>query len=346
MRESEAVRRGNVVRFFDDNGIDRIEFEQFALRPFAKPFDAYYVSTVARGLAGSKSDIDIVLASGGTLPDDATLSNMLFHSGRRVGVRMLSRSDIDSALAHLATVARDLAAGRSVRIAEERGHLAVKWSELERLINGVGIENVPSFLDALPDLCHWALIGALQDFEIAFCCAQLSARSDNAAAVAAYGFTALIAATDAILASCGNVQSNAKWVLERWRLFKTTKIKGLDALANAVAQVRFEIDAPVRRGAAALMPALMRLRVALHERFRSGDMGHGLVFALPTEVKRAAFLPGADCLARPDRTIIVADKLLDQLIGMTSIGMSALDSRSAGLALTLVQQNCLEIIDA
>lgn len=340
--ETPATLAGNVVSFLADNAIERVGLESFALRPFQGDFDLFYVSTVARGLAGSKSDVDLILVAGESVADDTTLSSMLFYSGRRVGVKVFRNFDIKSAIDILQEISTRIIDGDFVSIFEARKRMPVKWIDVERLVNGVSLKLGPIYLEYLRPLCRWVVIDALQEFQVQYCLVRLALASNNFGAASAYALGAIVSAMDAIMATCGRVQSNIKWTLERWRRFT------LDAQApRAREAIRRLMDAkdvagwPTVGAANDLVKALTNLRAFMYAEFVSPGQLGCLRIDIPDGGYRAPFLPGADGVFSQNTAAVVNTLTLNRILGADSSGLETLDSREAKDTLELLQAGVL-----
>jgi hypothetical protein len=341
--QAAALMAQNVESFFASNGIGRAELEVFALRPFENRFDSFYVSTVARGLAGSRSDVDFILVSNALTAEVTTLSNMLFHAGRRVGVKLVNRQTLEESLAVLHEVTDNIAAGQFVNATDRSKRISVGWQDLERLINGVSFSSGAKYLYHLPWLCRWTVVNTLQEFLRQLIFVRLALASGIPTAASAYAFGAIESAMDAIMAACGQVQSNTKWTFERWRRFTPTiqARKALEAVA-LVAQARDVLARPlVKSSGIDIAKALTSLQAFLCiELMPCSQLGNARL-DVSEGAHRAPFLPGAESIGSARVAAVVSTATLAQVLGATNAEFVALDRGVARDTLRLLQVGAL-----
>jgi len=332
----------NVESFLAENKIERTGLESFALRPFEGGFDSFYVSTVARGLAGSKSDVDLILVSNAPISASTTLSSMLFHAGRRVGVKLVNQPDMGDALDVLHKLSDQIAVGRFVAAADERKRIPMEWQDLERLINGVSFVSGTKYIRYLPWLSRWMVINTLQEFQRQVNFVRLALVSGNLSAASAYAFGAVVSAMDAVMAACGQVQSNTKWTFERWRRFTpgAQARKACEAIA-LVSDVKDVLTRPLASVGRDLTKALTDLQAFLWTEFVPPVQLGSARFDLSDGVHRDAFLPGADSICGKRIAAVVDAAILDQILSARSADFAMFDSEVARAALRLLQVGAL-----
>ncbi|MFN7882198.1 MAG: DUF6001 family protein, partial [bacterium] len=212
---AQASGRANVTTCLAHWGIERGPFEVLIDRLSEAAGPIYYVSTVPRGQAGSTSDLDVIVVSNS---DEApSMSNMLFHMGRRVGAKVAPRPLIEKSIGILADAVRQSEPPLSGDPRAVRARLPIKWVDLERLVNGVSFAEDNAFLSALPVLSVCQQQISLEDYVRHRAALRLACGVHGGSN--AYLSLALMAAMDAVMAACGRVQSNAKWTFVRWARF-------------------------------------------------------------------------------------------------------------------------------
>lgn len=332
------VARGRTQAFFDAWGADRQAFETFLLRSFQGELTPYYVSTVARGLASSTSDVDVIVVTDDPEVRRTPLSSMLFYANRRVGAKVISRSEIRSCLALVGEqLQRWRAEGRCAD-----APLPLKWVDLERVVNGATFVGEPEFLHALPDISLWTAVGSRRSFVgYRFCCA-IAVRAGQVEAARVYGEAALAAAMDTVLAICGDVQWNTKWTFERWRRLPRAELSGdvaeaarsiTEAHARILAAVTSEAKAGVKDLLASLGP-----EVLFPEPRRDGAR-----LKLGTDVAVHPFLPSAQILQSDAGATVLHPADLAAGLAVASAEIERLTPETARTTLELIQRGYLRV---
>lgn len=332
-----SAGRRNVEGFFDRFSLDRSAFEAFSLRRFPDTATPYYVSTVARGLAGSTSDIDLILVSPDKVPPEQASSNMLFFGDRRVGVKLISRADIDQALAGLDACGPD--DGGPLDLGTDPTSAGpIRWVDLERVVNGVSFQDDAGYTRHLPTLSRAAVQRFLAEFQIAAACTGLACVSGAEAAAYAYRAAAVVAAMDALMAACGRVQWNMKWTLERWRRFAVDATTAEARLGVAA----IEKVAPIIQAIAPSSTAdpLDELRRFFEANVLARRPLPAPRLALATDARTFGFLPGATAVERAG-AFAVTDAALAAHIAAS--GEIPSDPERARAALQLLQLGFLRM---
>jgi GrpB-like predicted nucleotidyltransferase (UPF0157 family) len=192
-----------------------------AARTRMGPGEVHIVSTAVQGLAGSTSDIDMIVVSPAALDTSARMSMMTFVKGSRVGIKCYSRDEIAESLRHLAAVS-ELPAGDLQR--ELDGWRApVPWVDLERLINGLRYDMTCPFEWALGDLCAARFSQGFGLFREGVICGCLAQRAGEQRSPWGYLLFALPHLMAAVLACEGSVIANAKWTTQRWSVSRAAR---------------------------------------------------------------------------------------------------------------------------
>lgn len=343
MANASLTALRNTEKFLTECSINRYHFDEFVFRSFDDSFTAFYVSTVPRGLAGSTSDLDLILVSEASTDRRTVLTNHLFYQGRRVGVKPINHLDVEEAL-ELVTRAAGLPNTERLHTIDTCAErLPVKWADLERLVNGVSFVVGTPYLPKLPFVCEWALLDFLREYREQAMMVALASRADEVRAAHGYVVNALVAAMDVLMAACGRIQWNNKWTFYRWLRFKSeitdsTVLEGisiLDALGD------------VARGKCSYS-----IQEAL-DRFEELSRYFDQVFAPLVPVQRSLiitgravqsheFLRSAVSLSEAQRTAVVAAEILDVLINVSADDIVNLDPHIARVALPLLQLGLLE----
>lgn len=340
-KDMTAKGRRNTENFFNAAGIDREAFEAFALRRFDTDSCALYVSTVPRGLAGSTSDIDLILLVKKPLAPTDMNSNMLFYQGRRVGIKLIYDQDVASTFNALETICSQRSDLNT--IAQTLKQQPVKWADLERVVNGISFSTDSPFVDRLPILGRTAVAISLRDFAANALLCNLAARGAYGSGVYAYGFAALTAAMDVIMALCGRIQSNTKWTFERWQRFAAGPSGG--QIGPFVAPVTTLYHSILRVQATEGPTVAEQLQSIGQLLAKSVDRWGWSVSAnlrLPTNVVARRFLPNATSLCRTDLAAAVATEVVQPLLAQGLLSIDDLPRSSAAAVLKLIQHGLLE----
>jgi hypothetical protein len=339
---AESSRRRNTLSFFERYGIDRPKSEEMLNRLCPEPCDLYYVSTVPAGLAGSTSDLDVILvAPAGSSTRD--LSSMLFQNGRRIGAKIVPARVVDDAIGMLRQVSSTSAQEVVVENPSPPAS-PLKWVDLERLINGISFTTGAYYLEALDDAAEYAVAKALETYSVQRFGAHLAAKAGLAKTAArAYSAGALTSAMDILMAACGRIQSNVKWTYQRWSAFahateNPTVAEGKKIIGNALSACM----AGRYAGAAVLGPIDEFFAHALRAGGKLGIKG----LQLSADVMSRSFLPGATCLKGRHKTVVVHSPLLDNMESLDDVdGLDRLDSADARSLLALLQSGMVVTLD-
>jgi len=336
---AESSRRHNTLAFFERYGIDRLKSEEMLNRLCPEPCDIYYVSTVPAGLAGSKSDLDVILVA----PDGSStrdLSSMLFQNGRRIGAKIIPARVIDDAIAML----RRSSSGAAREVGIESPSPAIKWVDLERLINGISFVRGTQYLEALDDAAEYTVAKTLKTYSMQRFAAHLAAKAGAAnAAARAYSAGALTSAMDVLMAACGQIQSNAKWTFQRWSTFsRHTENPTVTAGTKIIGSALSACTADRRPAASVLDPVDEFFAHALRADGHLAIKG----LQLSADIISRAFLPGATCLKGKSRTVVVRTPLMEKMKALDGSGaVDRLDPAEARSLLTLLQSAMIVTMD-
>jgi hypothetical protein len=214
-RRSILERRCRVLEAF--LATRRLTKEEVAseAQAIGAPGSVHFVSTIVYGLAGSTSDIDIIIVVDDAQADTARISSMAFFKESRLGVKLYTRADLDISLARLQMLAES-AADHIVRAVETWSE-PVPFRDVERLINSVTTAGACLWLDHLPDLCRIRFVTSVNHFRESQVYAIMAGRAGEARGSWGYLLHGLQHAMDAVLACEGSVVTNVKWTAERWQ---------------------------------------------------------------------------------------------------------------------------------
>lgn len=328
-----ASGRRNVEAFFARYGIERPAFEDFSLRRFSGDAAAFYVSTVARGLAGSTSDIDLILVTDAAVPPHQSTSNMLFFGSRRVGVKLVSRQEIREALTALEHDVAALASSPdTASVATGSGPL--RWVDLERIVNGVSFASDETFAPHLPILCRAVTPRFLVDFQMGRGLTALAWAAGKPAAGYAYASSCVLSAMDALMAACGRVQWNMKWTLERWRRFVAESLpRPIAEGVTVIERARPIFEGGLTTNGATATAALDAIAAFFEANLVQTTLP-ALSIAVAPEVRQFRFLPRASALDRKGRLAVVTDAVVSAAGSPVAVALDDRHLASSCLALT------------
>lgn len=213
--------REYVSRFLAWAGCDPGGIRRSIGRQFGEIHDILYVSTITNGLAGSTSDIDVILVVADKDLAVERMSTRIFSGSRRIGVTAYSHREIVEAISRVRAL-EPLPASEVQRTrAAWDGSQQICWTDLIRCINGYSFESSMPYLDGLPALSVVTYVTAFEQFRRAVALCWLSAAAQERRGCQGYALTALRELMDAFMARYGQVNSGAKWVFERWQRFES-----------------------------------------------------------------------------------------------------------------------------
>jgi len=334
---NNAIR--NTEMFFQNYAIDRLQFEEFALRPFDEDSTTFYVSTVPRGFAGSKSDLDLILVANADDADNG-ISNMLFFNERRVGNKVIRRSDIAKSFELVAAALETPPDDRLAAIAEVNRTLPIKWADLERVVNGVSFAAGAPYAPYLGLVSRWTVHSSLVNYRQQLIFASLAALAGSPLATYGYMQNCLAGAMDAVMAACGQVLTNTKWTLPRWKLFRECAtgnvvrqgIELVEALAQTFEMHRITTAPEPAEASTALSFYFDRLLCKFESK---GEKR----FVLTSKTQSHRFLPAATLLSQRGRNAVTDSKALEAILSVPCTAVESLDHVQAQLALDLLARD-------
>jgi hypothetical protein len=333
---SEATRqmRGNTCNFLTSAGISRLELEGYVLRRFPAHNKLLYTSTVPRGLAGSTSDIDLMVVLPPCVTSTET-ANFLFFGGRRIGVKGINSEDLSKGLAMLRDVDPFTHPENILKL------LPLKWMDLERAVNGCSFEDEIGYLCHLEYLSRWGAAAAMSELlSNAFLCA-LATRAGRAGSRRAYIWAVRLSLMDMVMAACGRVQSNSKWTAERWRVFRNENLGPIaaDFVAEADALIYTLDIGPSDSFYKPLANFCLRLSKlsGLSQELNS-------IIMRPSNVEDFGFLPGARLLSSHNGVAVIDELQLNCVMGAGSKTFEGMTASVADTAVRLIQLGLLSIL--
>lgn len=339
---AEDRARRNTIAFMEHQGLDRQEIEALAARIHPGQCTIYFVSTIPAGLAGSKSDVDVILVPDSASGSDA-VSNMMFHRDRRIGAKVILATEIAHALDRLREFSSHSLLGRCSDVQTSHSPGTIKWEDLTRLVNGLSFAQGATYLPALPDIARYATACALAKYRQQRFAAKLADRSNAVDALFGYRLNAVISAMDALMSACGRIMSNSKWTLQRWQQFEA------DPLTDAARSLHLLIS-QTWNSVLQSPRADSRTLTLLDERFDEMTATEQKPFRhrlrpLSSAICRE-FLPGALSIKSNGHVAIVPSNFLDRLASIDMRDPPADLSRTeAASILRLWQLEMLETVD-
>lgn len=210
-----TLSRAKVLAFGRQRGFDCERIFETVSRSCGPVHQLLLTSTVPNGQGGSTSDMDFLAVI--DTDDDHRSRTVEWEvvDGCRIGVTYVTSNDVKRDLGLLAEFeALTPSAAKTVEGGMRRFHL--HWRNLERLVNGFSFENGHPFEGHGPNLCRWALVRALCRADFCLAVVRIASVAGKPYAAAAYARAAILSYIEAVLAMAGNVQSNSKWLIQRW----------------------------------------------------------------------------------------------------------------------------------
>lgn len=324
------LARRSVEAFLAEHAIDRGAVEKLVMGTWPAEARLFYVSTVARGLAGSRSDLDFIIVGDADL-GRSTLSSMLFHQERRIGVKYHTEHQIERSFALMAAAC----AGPDAPGLGGSGAAAmpIGWADLERLVHGHSPVAGTPYAGHLATVCAWALDANARQFREVAAMAHLAASGELDGALRGYACKASIAAMDCVMAAHGHVQSNWKWTHERWARFRPDLLPGMAEFAGAIDRLAVAAGSP-DAGAGEVVDRLDRVADLLG--FASRDPGVDVA----ADIRQIVQLDTARALVGGGRLAIVPEELSEAMFGAA---IASLTPAAAAAAVDLVGHGLLTI---
>jgi hypothetical protein len=341
MASAPALAQKNTEDFLSEYSINRAAFEEFAFRSFKFNYTPFYVSTVPRGMAGSTSDLDVILVSDVT-SNITAITHHLFYQGRRIGLKFIHGVELDKTFDLAEEFSNLPISDWFLSIDKYEKQLSIKWEDFERLVNGVSFDVGTPYICHLPNLCQWSLLNFLLEYHEQRFMATLAYRASELYCAHGYIVYAIIAAMDAIMAACGQIQWNCKWTLERWSRFKSTitdsKVKEgiliINSLEGCLESCHYSPETVLNK-LEELSSYFCNVFAPLED--------DKLFLNISGEVQKHQFISSAISLTSPQRTAIISSDTLSEIINTNADDIINLDQYIASLSLKLLQLDILSL---
>jgi hypothetical protein len=333
----------NTEKFLDECSIDRLQFEEHNFRSFKDSSHIpFYVSTIPRGMAGSTSDIDVILVSD-VGKDLSIMTNHLFYEGRRVSIRFIRQLNLDEGINILAQFNKLPIDIRFDSLDNYIEQLPLKWEDFERLVNGVSFVTGNPYLHHLPSLCECALIGFLREYYQQKIMLNLACCADEFRTAHGYIVNALNAAMEILMVSCGQIQSKSKWTFYRWSRFRldvtdSTVMEGIsiiDSLTSCLHGCSYSLQK--------VLDNFGRLSSFFDKIFISMGNSDGMLFNMSSEIQIHEFIDSAVSLSSLRRTAVISSETLNMIAKMEVNNITKIEPSVAKVALKLVQFDLLSL---
>jgi hypothetical protein len=304
--ELSRERRANAEEFLRSRALSLSTLEAIITRRTGPMRHVLLTSSPVHGLANRLSDIDTICIRG-DLGRASKMASQIFEGKSHLEYITFSHHDVESDLRALAWAA---AAGPLEGLRSHRnwdGTRVLRRKYLERLVNGLATDGTMPFLDSLPALSaiwKWASLHAALCASV---CGLLASLAGQARGPLAYALNALTWLQDAMMSHHGEVYSNRKWYLLRWRRFRlrggpSSRFK---ELAEAIDETSGTLSDSFVAGR--VSPSLSRTVLQLVERgakaLEPGLGGVGLRSDSPP-ARLLPFLPGAQLACSQDAFLI------------------------------------------
>lgn len=323
--------KGNLEAYFAKYAIDQTQVVEAVRRQSRAEADAFFVSSIVRGLGGSTSDIDIVLEFGGA-EAATTMSTMMFVGERRVGFKYVTVNGLRRAIAELEALGNKSQV-TAVVSGWDKTH-DISWVDLERIINGWSYKTGMAHLDALPTFCTISCKYFARDALFFARLAVLADLAGTGRASLAYGWGATLAMMDQVMAACGRVQATRKWTLERWRRFCAEIVPEARDCIAAVEAAYAALSGPeVNQARSAMILRHVERVLALLE---PELLGHHSAFRTNYPEHNKCYFGSARALHDSRQIIVTSADILDLAVRPWA-ELTAIDSTAARSLVTLAQ---------
>ncbi|WP_329563605.1 DUF6001 family protein [Kitasatospora sp. NBC_01266] len=293
-----AARLRHSDTFLAGRGLNRAELDRLLRLRTGEARHLLLTSSPVHGLANATSDLDFIRVQQEE-PAGARMATQFFEGGHHLEAISFGVRETAAALADLATLAAEPPAAV---VAGHRGwdkSRELRRKYLERLVNGVDLEGGSPYLEHLPPLARvwkWASLHTAVE-QVFFL--RLAEQAGESRGRAGYALGALLHLMDALLSHHGDVFSNRKWYLLRWRrLTDSGALRGTSSAeaADLIEALRSRLSAALTGQAGApLAPAFTELLECV---FTTAGEGHrpALLVEPVGRPVRSRFLPGAELL--------------------------------------------------
>jgi hypothetical protein len=301
----------NADEFLRTRGLDRAGLDRLVRAKTGDSRHLLLTSSPVQGLANATSDLDFIRIQEEAL-DTSRMATQIFEDGQHLEVISFDVRETAAALADVTA----LAGADPAQVV--RGHRGwdksheLRRKYLERLINGVAMDGGSPYLDHLPELARiwkWSSLHTATE-QVFFL--GLAERAGETRGRAGYALGALLHLMDALLSQHGDVYSNRKWYLLRWRRFVGYGAAADIAAAGLVDLVEHlcrKVSAVLRGGSSEpLAPAVTEL---LDLTYRIAGEGHrpAVTIECDDRTPRLRFLPGAELLLGGTAVFLGTDPL-------------------------------------
>ncbi len=342
----ESRARANVESLLAQMSSTADDFHDTVRKQFAQIVDILFVSTVASGLFGSTSDIDLIAV----LEDGARpvgMSTMMFLKDRRLGVKAYTTGEVDAALTCLKEMGRkrptELASCQKEMLATTR----MTWVDLERCVNGFSFMSGAPYSHHLPDLSEAWFSIAFDQFRRAVILGVIADRAGEERGRYGYALVAVRNLMDLIMAAHGWIHSNLKWVQQRWAQFKDSSlplasrllVDSVTALADGVHDklIAGSKDSVAGQLIDVYGRVLGHFSMALVDDDRPVKVAPNLVIRPFVGESEVALVPGGGM-------VIVTGRPHEELFSIRVSELLTVDRRSARALLSLSRARCIDFL--
>ncbi len=221
VKENSSDRaRSNVYAFFEHHQIDFSEITGFITRSHNPNHIPLFVSTIVNGLAGSKSDIDVIFIMPPEQSSDRSITSLMFSDARRVGVVLVGENQFSEMMDRIGddldSIKLREQSRTKLRLSAFDKAAPLKFSPVQRIVNGMNFAGACPYSDSLEPLCEWIALNSLALAQSTRFIGVLENNLNRYQLRNASNLYALMYLTQAVLAIHGFSHSNPKWTLQHW----------------------------------------------------------------------------------------------------------------------------------
>jgi Family of unknown function (DUF6001) len=230
-----AAHRVHAERFLATRGLDLLRLGELVEQRIGGAAQLLLTSSPVHGLANETSDIDMIAVNPGN--GVLKIATQIFSEGHHLEVIGFASADVDADLLALQRLAEQPIGERVAALRRWDGDRTLRRKYLERLVNGIEISGEAPYHSYLPMLAKAWMASSLDGLRRAIAFALLAERAGEQLGRLGYAKNAALSAMDVVLSHHGEVYSNRKWYLLRWRRWLADDLPAARASAELVAAI-------------------------------------------------------------------------------------------------------------
>ncbi|MFC0140324.1 DUF6001 family protein [Erwinia mallotivora] len=217
----------NFEQFVAKRDVSATELANYAKRQYPNAKHVLFTSSPIQGCATATSDIDlIVIIPGQEL--SSGMATQFYMAGNHCEIAAVSDEDLQHDLQVLTTLNTVPLSEVALRVENWDNYFRLKKKYLERVVNGLSIDQGMPFAGYLSPLSALWACQALLGFAESYAALQLAFKSQEPRAAVIYAIDVVLAIMDVLLCRAGYVYSNKKWITTRWHSYSEKVLSTCD----------------------------------------------------------------------------------------------------------------------